>query len=76
MNASGIDTGQFAPLDDDARRERRAAITCAARILNEGGTPEQLLELLREIGLTHDPHALDRPEIGNPRTVRLRGPEC
>lgn len=81
--SGGIETSQLGPLDADANRERRAAITCAAHILeaHPGVHPEhpgpevrhELLELLRALGLTHDPLALDRDPIDTSH-ARPRGP--
>lgn len=72
--SGGIETTQLQPLDDDARREHRAAITCADYAQRHGLDDHQLLELLRELGLAHDPMALDRDPIDT-STARPRGPQ-
>lgn len=67
---------QLGPLDADAHRERRAAITCAAWALEAHGDTQnarhQLLSLLRELGLAHDPHALVRIATDPKRTIRAQ----
>lgn len=69
-----IETSQFTPLDANTQRDRRAAITCAAHILDTGGNRDDLIELLRAVGLAHDPHALVRDPIDT-STARPRGPQ-
>jgi hypothetical protein len=69
----GIETSQLTPRDNDPTEARAAAITCANYVLETGGTPHQLLELLRELGLAHDPMALDRTHDSHPRHVHPRG---
>lgn len=73
MSGAGIETSQLGPLDPNTRREHHAAITCADYALRHQLHNEQLLELLRELGLAHDPMALDRDPIDQ-SLARPRGP--
>lgn len=80
MSGAGIETSQLVPRDNDAAEQRRAAITCAARILQLHGDTQnarhQLRSLLRELGLLHDPHALIRAATDPKRTMRARPAEA
>jgi hypothetical protein len=71
--AVGIETSQLTPRDNDPAEARAAAITCANHILDTGGSEHDLLELLRELGLAHDPMALDRTHDSHPQHVHPRG---
>lgn len=58
----------------EAAERLSAAVTCRAHIRRTGGTPHDLLELYRELGLAHDPLALDRdPCSGTIGRYQLRG---
>lgn len=72
--SGAIETTQLQPLDDNAHREHQAAITCADYARRHQLPDSELLELLRELGLAHDPLALDRDPIDT-STARPRGPQ-
>ena len=74
--AGGIETSQLQPNDPNEADDRKAQVTCAAHILETGGSADDLLELLRTLGLAHDPYARDRnPTSGTFRPGKLRGPQ-
>lgn len=50
--------------------QRRAGITCGCASLNRDDPHHDLAELLRALGLKHDPDALDRTPLSKTRTRR------
>lgn len=75
MSGAGIETAQLQPNDDNEADRRKAAVTCANHILETGGSEHDLLELLRVLGLAHDPHALVRIPTDPKRTMRAQARE-
>lgn len=74
MSAAGKIANQLPPRDHDAQERFNARVTCRSWIRRTGGTPHDLLELYRELGLAHDPLALDRdPCSGTIGRYQLRG---
>lgn len=70
--SGAIETSQLIPLDDNATERHRAAATAASYAQRHQLPEDDLLELLRELGLAHDPYALDRDPIDT-STARPRG---
>lgn len=73
--SGGIETTQLTPLDTNPDKRRAAATTCADYAIRHQLDNTQLLEILRAIGLAHDPHALERDPMYDAKVSRTRAPQ-